>query len=353
MNTYAVIMAGGSGTRFWPASRVDHPKQFLDILDTGRTLIQQTYDRLLHSMPAENIHVIADQRYRTITLEQLEDMPEMNYISEPGKKNTAPCALLSAIQIAAKDPDAVIVTCPSDHLITKGDVFTDVIARASSIAQVSGSLVTLGIQPSYPATGYGYIEYDSSTARDSSPVRRFVEKPDLETAQKYLASGNFVWNSGIFIWTAASIIDAFRNYAEDIYDTMKPLLDDPLNASLIEKCYDTVKSESVDYAIMERASNIEVIPVDFGWSDLGTWNSLYDHFAESPTDTVNMSQSSHVESSPGTIIKAYSGRTIVVNGLEDFIVVDMDDVLMIYPKSKEQQIKQTSRSVIDSTPDLA
>lgn len=353
MNTYAVIMAGGSGTRFWPASRVDNPKQFLDILGIGRTLIQQTYDRLTQSMPADHIHVIADQRYQAITLRQLDQMPAANYISEPGKKNTAPCALLSAIQIAAKDPEAVIVTCPSDHLITNEAVFTDVISRASQIAQDTASLVTLGIQPNHPATGYGYIEYDSGQSSRSYKVKRFVEKPDASTAQGYLDSGNFVWNSGIFIWTAKSIMAAFQEHAPSIYRPMATLLQDPTNTELIASCYANVESESVDYAIMERAENIEVIPVDFGWSDLGTWNSLYDHFAEEATDTVDLSSSSLVASSPGTIIKSYSGRTIVVDGLENFIVVDMDDVLMIYPKGKEQLIKETSRQVISKVPDLA
>ncbi len=347
---YAVIMAGGSGTRFWPASRIDRPKQFLDILGAGRTLIQMTYDRLIDIMPPENIYVVADQRYKEICLDQLADIPEDNYIAEPGKKNTAPCALLSAMIIHKRDPEALILTCPSDHVILKPTELNQAIDTAFHSAQTSQSLLTLGLKPTYPATGYGYILTDRIELNQVSQVERFVEKPDLSKAKQYLEDGQYLWNSGMFIWSSQAILNTFETCAPDIRSCFPSEVND-LSEKTIHEAYDKVESISVDYAILERASDIKVVAVDPGWSDLGTWNSLHSHINDSK-DNVSINTDPLCIENENTLIYSETNRKIIAVGLKDYNVIDMNDTLVIIPKSYDQNIKEILKTVHQTHPDL-
>jgi len=335
---YAVIMAGGSGTRFWPASRVDKPKQFLDVTGAGRTLIQMTYDRIIDIMPADHIYVVADERYRDITLEQLSDIPAANFIGEPAKKNTAPCVLLSAMVIAARDPHGTILTCSADHIIGKPDLLNQAIMSAHALASPSSHIVTLGLKPLYPATGYGYIHAASTELLVPSKVLEFVEKPDLTTAKSYLDSGDYLWNSGIFIWSVSTLVSAYESYAPDIYKDLKPIGEGDTSKETIEKCYKDIRAVSVDYAILEHAESVYVIPVDPEWSDLGTWNSLHD-LLQPDGSTVSINNEPLLNDTENLLIYSQSGKPIVVSGLRNYNIVDMDDVLMILPKDKDQEIK--------------
>ncbi len=348
---YAVIMAGGSGTRFWPASRVDKPKQFLDVTGSGRTLIQMTYDRIIDIMPSEHIYVVADERYRDITQEQLPEIPSDNFIGEPAKKNTAPCVLLSAMVIAARDPEATILTCSADHIIGKPDLLNRAILSAYDIAASSEHIVTLGLKPLYPATGYGYIHAASTAPLEPSEVLEFVEKPDLHTAKGYLDSGKYLWNSGIFIWSVSTLIKAYEVYATDIYDNLKPIGDGNTDADTIRSCYADIRAVSVDYAILEHAQSVYVIPVDPEWSDLGTWNSLHD-LLQPDGSTVSVNNTPLLSDTENLLIYSQSGKPIVVSGLRNYNIVDMDDVLMILPKDKDQEIKSIINQLDDYDPTL-
>jgi len=344
-NKYAIIMAGGIGSRFWPMSRTQHPKQFIDILGAGKTLIQQTFDRLSKVCPIQNIYIVTNDIYKDTVLEQLSISSEQ-VLCEPARRNTAPCIAYAAFKIHQKNPDALMVVAPSDHLILQEDEFVKCIEIALEAANQNDALITLGIQPSRPDTGYGYIQYTEETIETNqaiNKVKTFTEKPDLELAKQFIESGDFLWNAGIFVWSSASIIKSFQKDLKDIHDPFmvaKHLLNSPEEEAFINKTYPTLPNISIDFGIMEKAENVYVLPSDFGWSDLGTFGSIYNHLEKDENLNATVSNNVLTYNSSNNIIHSNSKKLIVVDGLDDYIVVDKDNVLLICKKENEQSIKQ-------------
>ncbi len=347
-NTYVAIMAGGVGSRFWPSSRESLPKQFLDILGIGKSLIQLTCERFENIVPAENILVLTNKAYVGLVKEHLPQVPEANIIAEPSRNNTAPCNALLALKLIEKDKDANLVIVPSDHVILKEQEFLNKITEAVSFASANDKLVTLSIQPTRPDTGYGYIELGETAEGSIRKVVQFKEKPNLETAKEYIANGNFAWNAGIFIWSAKTIIDSFIKNAKNIIDVLSEDLS-KLNTAdeqnYIDRVYPNTESISIDYAILERSDQLYTIPSDIGWSDLGTWNSLHAYMEKDDNENVVIASANKLEDVSQTFIKSYNDKLVVVNGLKNYIIIDEEDVLMIYPKDKEQEIKSVRVSI--------
>lgn len=339
-------MAGGVGSRFWPMSRTAHPKQFLDILGTGHTLLQQTYSRFLRLCPKENIFIVTNDSYVDLVKEQLEGISENNILSEPARKNTAPCVAYACYKIAQLNPDALTVIAPSDHLITKEDTFIKAIKSCYAKAESEDCLVTLGIRPSRPDTGYGYIQFVESPVKEKDKrikkVKTFTEKPELDMAKFFLQSGDFLWNSGIFIWSVKSVIRAFEEHSpematlfaegNDVYNT-------PQEAEFIAKVYTNCKNISIDYAIMEKATNVYVRSSIIGWSDLGTWGSLYDHIKHDEKENAVVGKNVMLYDSSNCIVNVPKDKLVVMQGLNDYIVVESDGILLICKKEDEQQIR--------------
>ena len=348
---YVAIMAGGVGSRFWPASRESRPKQFLDILGTGRSLIQQTYDRFTAITPPDRIYVVTNTSYRDQVAEQLPDIPTGNILCEPSRNNTAPSVAYTALHIQARDPDATLVIAPSDHVILKSEAFLEAVGAAVGFAERRHGLVTLGIEPTRADTGYGYIQYERPAAEgDVHAVRAFREKPDADTAQAYLDEGGYVWNAGIFVWRVGDILAAFQEHSPQILETLTVgdrCIGTDREADYLAEHYPKTEKISVDYAIMERADNVYTIPVDIGWSDLGTWGSLHAYAPKDTSENVVHGRNTVVMDASGNLIRTSDGKLVVVRGLRDYIVVDEDDVLMIYPKAQEQEIKQLTQSLQD------
>jgi len=344
-NYYAVIMAGGIGSRFWPMSRTKYPKQFIDVLGTGKTLIQQTFDRLSKVCPSENIYIVTNDIYEDLVLEQLNINKEQ-LLCEPAMKNTAPCIAYAAFKIHEKNPNASMLVAPSDHLILKEDEFVNCINQSLKAAENNDILITLGIQPSRPDTGYGYIQFMKNHLTGDSEMKKvktFTEKPYLDLAEQFLSSGDFLWNSGIFIWSTESIIKRFQNDLKDIYEAFidgKHLLNTEKETEFINKTYPTLKSISIDFGIMEKADNVYVLPSDFGWSDLGTFGSIYTHIPKDKKENALVSNNVILYDSSKNIIHSSKDKLIVVDGLNDYIVVDRKNVLLICKKENEQMIKQ-------------
>ncbi len=347
-NNYIGIMAGGIGSRFWPQSRQKRPKQFLDILGTGKTLIQSTYERFKKIVPEDHIYIITGQNYVALVKEQLPTIQDHQIIAEPSRRNTGPCVAYMAHKLHALNPQANFVIAPSDHLITEEDVFATAINKALQFANSYDSLVTLGIRPTRPDTGYGYIQYlDNSEKNEIYRVKTFTEKPSYEIAKTFLESGDFLWNSGIFIWSVGSILAAFAKYQPDINDLFKEgtdLYNTPQETAFIENTYAQCRNISIDYAIMEYANNVFVIPASFGWSDLGTWTSLWEKY---PKDYANNSVADNVllYDSAGCMVMAPDKKLVIVQGLEDCCVVDTEDVLLICKLADEQKIKDINAEV--------
>lgn len=343
-NQYVAIIAGGIGSRFWPKSRVGYPKQFLDILNTGKTLIQYTFERFEQFVPAENIFVVTSADYATIVKDQLPGIKEENIVSEPCRKNTAPCIAYISFKILQTDPLATLIIAPADHLILDNITFEQTCKKAIQFAEDHDALVTLGIKPTYPNTGYGYIQHEANAAEDNVyKVKTFTEKPDLELAKAFLASGDFLWNAGIFVWKVSAIIHSFEMYQPELYEIFsseKELFNTPEEKELIEKIYPLCSSISIDYAIMEKADNVYVIPSSFGWSDLGTWTSAYDNLEKDYFGNAIAGEKVMVIDSTQCMITASHDKLLVLQGLNDFIVVDTEDVLLICKKEKEQEIKE-------------
>lgn len=349
-NHFITIMAGGVGSRFWPASTEDTPKQFLDILGVGKSLIRLTFERFLNLVPAERILIVTNKKYKALTLEHLPELPEKNVLCEPSRNNTGPCVAYTALRLQAENPDAIFVTAPSDHVILKENAFLDKIRQAFSFVENNDAIVTLGIQPTRPDTGYGYIETDCSCEgemKDSSvgvcSVNAFREKPDKATASKYLEEGNYLWNAGIFIWKAKDLIASFETNAPDVIGVLSSDLDKYNTAeeqAYIDEVYPNTPSISVDYAILERADNVFTIPADIGWSDLGTWNSLHAFLDKDENASVTLGANTHLINTSGSIIRSDSNKVVVVKGLNEYIVVDEPGALLIYPKNDEQEIKE-------------
>ncbi len=348
---YVAIMAGGVGSRFWPASRESRPKQFLDILGTGQSLIQQTYARFTKVTPPDRILVVTNEAYRELVHQHLPELPVRNILCEPSRNNTAPSVAYTALHVEARDPDATLVIAPSDHVILKEDAFVEAVQTGLSFAERHHGLVTLGIEPTRPDTGYGYIQYaEAAAAEGVHKVRAFREKPDLPTAEAYLADGGYVWNAGIFIWRVADILAAFERHSPQIYGTLcaqRDCFGTDREAAFIGEAYPTTEKISVDYAIMERADNVYTIPCDIGWSDLGTWGSLHVYADKDDRANVVHGANTIVVDASNNLIRTNDGKLVVIRGLEDYIVVDEEDVLMIYPKSQEQEIKALTQSLQD------
>ena len=346
---YVAIMAGGIGSRFWPASRESRPKQFLDILGTGKSLLQETFDRFTKITANNRILIITNAIYREQILAQLPALEPNNILCEPSRNNTAPCVAYTAFRIDAMEAGAPMIIAPSDHVIEKEDAFLTACQIGVNYAQISGGLVTLGIEPSRPDTGYGYIKYaENEVSTGVHKVEAFREKPDLETAKAYLSEGGYVWNAGIFIWTASAILEAFNKHAAQIHNTLaagSQYYNTNEEQAFINKAYPQTEKISVDYAIMERADNVYTIPAEIGWSDLGTWASLHAFAEKDDQHNVVQGQNTVILDSSNNLIRTSDGKLVVIRGLENFIVVDEEDVLMIFPKNQEQEIKALRKSL--------
>ncbi|MBS1574153.1 MAG: mannose-1-phosphate guanylyltransferase [Bacteroidetes bacterium] len=343
-HNYVAIMAGGIGSRFWPMSRSSYPKQFLDILHTGRTLIQQTYDRYKKVVPPENIYIVTSGEYASIVKKQLPELSEENILSEPSRKNTAPCIAYVSFKLLQKDPEACMIVAPADHLILETDPFIKTASKALDFVNHLNALVTLGIKPTYPNTGYGYIQHDSlQAAEDVYKVKTFTEKPNRELAKTFIASGDFLWNAGIFFWKVKNIISAFEKHLPEMYEVFaaeKEKFNTKEEGRAIEQLYPHCTSISIDFGVLEKADNVYVIPASFGWSDLGTWNSAWENMDKDYLGNAVAGKKVMVVDATKCVVHVPDNKLVVVQGLDDFIVVDTKDVLLICKKEKEQEIKE-------------
>jgi len=336
-------MAGGIGSRFWPMSRTDLPKQFLDILGTGKTLIQQTFERYSKLVPAENIYIVTAQEYVEIVKKQLPDFLEENILAEPSRKSTAPCIAYIAFKLLNKDPKAVMVAAPADNLVLETDEFIKTAKKALSFVESVNALVTIGIKPTYPNTGYGYIQHETKAAApDIYKVKTFTEKPNLELAQTFITSGDFLWNAGIFIWKVKNILAAMEKHLPEIYDVFvaeKDKFNTPQEKEAVEEIYPQCTNISIDFGVMEKADNVYLIPGSFGWSDLGTWNSAWENKDKDYFGNAVVGKKVMTVDAKNCIVHVPDNKLVLLQGLDEFIVVDTKDVLLICKKEKEQEIK--------------
>lgn len=337
-------MAGGIGSRFWPESRTSYPKQFLDLLGTGKSLIQWTYHRFKNIVPKENIYFVTNHSYVNVLREQLPDVASENIISEPSRKNTAPCVAYFAHKIMALNPLANIVVSPADHLIMDEHSFEQTTLDALDFVAEHDALLTMGIKPTRPDTGYGYIQYDPEDAVGKVfRVKTFTEKPSLELAQTFLKSGDFLWNSGIFVWNVNSILDAIEKHLPEMHEIFvqaKGVYNTPREQEVINELYSQCTNISIDYGIMEKAKNVFVIPSYFGWCDLGTWESAYENSEKDYLGNAVYGKNIMVIDATECMVKAPAEKLVVLQGLEKMIVIDTPDVLLICERSREQQIKE-------------
>jgi mannose-1-phosphate guanylyltransferase len=354
-NRYVIIMAGGVGSRFWPLSRDEKPKQFLDILGKGETLLQQTYRRFKATCPEKNIFVVTNANHVDLVIQQLGIDPS-RVLGEPFRRNTAPCLAYGTFRILNENPNAVIAVTPADHLITKEDKFCKVLENCYNFAEGNDALITLGIKPDRPETGYGYIQADQKKPvkgyDNLLKVKTFTEKPGSDLAKVFLESGDFFWNSGIFIWNIKSILASFEKHMPDTYSAFnegRAFYGTIQEKSFIGKTYTECRSISIDYGIMEKADNVYVMCTEIGWSDLGTWSSLYDHSAIDNNGNALVRGDVFSYDSRGNIFNISPGKVAVLQGLSDYIIVDSDDVLLIVKKEEEQNVKQYLEDVKKST----
>jgi len=348
-NHYVVIMAGGVGSRFWPMSRTPHPKQFIDILGTGKSLLQQTYERAQNVCPTKNIFIVTNGQYKELVQEQLEGIEVSQILLEPSRRNTAPCVAYAAFRIKAINPDACMVVAPSDHLILKDQEFTNLIHKALAEVEQKESLITLGITPTRPDTGYGYIQFEETRGDNGiHKVKSFTEKPDLDMAKELVASGEFLWNAGIFIWSVQGILKAFEQHMPEMFQLFEEG-QDAFNTQnehkFIETAYAQCKSISIDYGVMEKAKNVFTIAADIGWSDLGTWGSLYSYSDKDEEGHVIQGRNVLTYDSKNCIVNVPKNKLVVLQGMEDMIVVESDDILLICKQEDEQQIKRIVNDV--------
>jgi mannose-1-phosphate guanylyltransferase len=341
-NYYAIIMAGGVGSRFWPVSTTEFPKQFHDMLGSGDTLIQKTFSRLSKIIPIENILILTNEKYNDLVLEQLPTVKQEQVLLEPAMRNTAPCILYASLKIKKENPNAVMVVAPSDHWIEDEKAFCDNLQQCFDFCANENALMTLGIQPTFPNTGFGYIEFDKSDANPIKKVSQFREKPDYETAKSFLDSGNFLWNGGIFIWSVKSILEAFEKFQPQMNALFQEGFESyntTTEAYFINQNYAKSENVSIDYAILEKSKNVFVLPATFDWNDLGTWGSLHEKLDKDENNNAVVNATVLLNNSSSNIISTSKEKLVIIDGLEDFIIVDKDNVLLIYPKSKEQEIK--------------
>jgi mannose-1-phosphate guanylyltransferase len=347
-NYYAILMAGGVGSRFWPVSTQDFPKQFHDMLGTGETLIQKTFSRLSQLIPKENIFILTNERYNDLVFEQLPEVTKRQVVLEPAMRNTAPCILFASLKIQKENPNAIMIVAPSDHWIEDEMAFVQNVQQAFDFCSKNDALMTLGIQPTFPNTGYGYIEYEKKSSDAIKTVNQFREKPDYETAKTFLEQGNFLWNAGIFMWSVSSVVKAFQNNQSDLYQLFEKgieVYNTDLEDDFISDNYGKSENISMDYAIMEKSKNVFVLPAIFDWNDLGTWGSLYDKIDDGNKGNAVVNARTLIKDASGNMIRSTKGKIVVVDGLNDFIIVDKEDVLLIFPKEKEQDIKELRQNV--------
>ncbi|MGZ0017610.1 mannose-1-phosphate guanylyltransferase [Yeosuana sp. AK3] len=347
-NYYAILMAGGVGSRFWPVSTEAFPKQFHDMLGTGDTLIQKTFKRLAKLIPQENIFILTNERYNDLVLHQLPQVTQRQVVLEPAMRNTAPCILYASLKIQKENPEAIMIVAPSDHWIEDETTFSNNVQQAFNFCEKNDALMTLGIQPTFPNTGYGYIEFDKTSNNDIKAVNQFREKPDYETAKHFIDQGNFLWNAGIFMWHVRSVINAFKKNQPALFELFKKGLatyNTELEYGFIQENYAKADNISVDYAIMEMSKNVFVIAAEFDWNDLGTWGSLYDKLDKDAQGNAIVNTRTLTEDASGNMIRTANHKIVVVDGLKDYIIVDKEEVLLIYPKSKEQDIKKVLQKV--------
>jgi mannose-1-phosphate guanylyltransferase len=341
-NYYAILMAGGVGSRFWPVSTTEFPKQFHDMLGSGETLIQKTFSRLSKLIPAENILILTNEKYNDLVLEQLPQVKQEQVLLEPAMRNTAPCILYASLKIQKQNPDAVMVVAPSDHWIEDETAFTENLKQCFDFCAKESALMTLGIQPTFPNTGFGYIEFDKTDANPIKKVKQFREKPDYETAKSFLDSGNFLWNGGIFIWSAKTITEAFATFQPQMNSLFQQGFDSYNTTSekqFIDQNYSLAENISIDYAVMEKADNVYVLPATFDWNDLGTWGSLHEKLDKDDNNNAVVNAKVVLENASNNIVRSDADKLIIIDGLHDYIIVDREGILLIYPKSKEQDIK--------------
>lgn len=340
-NIYVVLMAGGVGVRFWPYSRNSRPKQFLDVLGTGKTLIQSTFERFLPLCPVENIFVVTHEEHGTLVKEQLPQLNPGQILTEPMRKNTAACIAYASYKIQQLDPEAVIVVTPADHLILKEDAFLDIIKKAADQARADEKLITLGIKPTRPETGYGYIQYHTEKSF-AKKVKTFTEKPELSLAKKFLESGDFVWNAGIFIWSVKAIVKAIQLHLPEmaeVFEEIKSKLGTPEEKVAISAAYPQCKSTSIDYGVMEKASNVFVCLGDFNWSDLGSWASIHE-ISDKDSDNNVIRANALTYETRNCMIKGSNNKLIVVQGLNGYLVGEFENVIIVCEKDKEEQFRR-------------
>ena len=354
-NYFAVIMAGGIGSRFWPVSTTENPKQFHDMLGTGFSLLQKTFGRLSGFIPVENILILTNERYGDLVLQQLPAITPEQLVLEPAMRNTAPCILYAALKISKINPDALMVVAPSDHWIEDEEAFAGDVIKCFNRCEKEEALCTLGITPTFPNTGFGYIEYnikDEITSNDGlKPVLQFREKPHLEQARSFLEQGNFLWNAGIFMWSVRTILHAFEKYQPGQYKLFWQGLEvynTPAEMAFIRENYPKADNVSIDYAILEVSDTIYVLPASFDWNDLGTWGSLFEKLTKDGDGNAAVGAQLMCRDGGGNMFRTKAGKLVVVEGLSDFIVVDKEDVLLILPKSREQDIKAIVARVKES-----
>ncbi len=343
-NHYVAIMAGGIGSRFWPMSRSRYPKQFLDILGLGRTLIQQSYDRYSKVVPPAHVFVVTSEEYVSIVKEQLPDLPAANIVAEPSRKNTAACIAYIAFKLQAINPEAVMIAAPADHLVTETNSFIAVAQTALQFVEQQNALVTIGIKPSHPNTGYGYIQHElTAVAPEVYKVKTFTEKPSEEIARAFMASGDFLWNAGIFTWKVSAILEAMETHLSEVFEVFaaeRAHFNTTQEKKAIEKIYPLCTNTSIDVGVMEKANNVFVIPADFGWSDLGTWNSAWDNMEKDYFGNAVVGKQVMVVDANNCVVHVPDHKLVLLQGLRDYIIVDTPDALLICKKEKEQQIKE-------------
>jgi len=335
-------MAGGSGTRFWPFSREAYPKQFQDILGIGKSLLQLTVERFQNICPLSNIHIVTHQKYKTITQEQLPEISEDQILTEPFKRNTAPCIAYACYRIHAKNPEANVVVAPADHLIVRQDAFEQALVMALETAQTADKLITLGIKPHRPDTGYGYIQLTRPDSFKVQKVKTFTEKPNLELAKAFLDSGDYIWNAGLFVWTTKNFLKALQKHVPTMAGLLQeavPYFFTPNEMKALTTAYSQCHTVSIDYAVMEKADNVYVLPCDLGWSDLGNWKSLYEYSEHNEDGNSLDGKYIMTYETKDSIIKTSEDKLVLVQGLENYIVAEHERVLLICRKDQEQRVK--------------
>ena len=346
-NTYVVIMAGGSGTRFWPFSRVEKPKQFLDVLGVGQSLLQMTFDRFKEIADAANIYIVTNAKYKNLVIEQLPEMKEEQILLEPFQRNTAPCIAYACYKIGQRNPEANIIVSPSDHIVFKEKIFTTIINQALKFAATEDNLVTIGVKPNRPETGYGYIQYIENQQSEVKKVKTFTEKPAKELAIKFIESGDFVWNAGIFVWSAEAIKNAFAMYLPEMAETFKGIVKDfytDKEQASVDVAYAQCKNISIDYGIMEKAENVHVVLGDFGWSDLGSWRSL-NEVSDKDENNNMVKANAMLYNTTNCTISGPKKKLIVVSGIDNCLIALHGNAILICDKANNTELKTIIRDI--------